>query len=589
MSSACEPSVAVVIPVHNAEATIAEQLQALSAQEAAFSWEIVLVLNRCTDRTLDAVEAWLSGQVPKTTVVIADERAGASYARNAGVSRTEADVLVFCDADDVVAPGWLSQMVAALDHADVVGGRLTPLPSSPPEVLEMFPVYRSQQSFGLPAHGPLRYPMTASMCCRREAFDAAGGFDERFVHGCDDVVFSLRVQQAGYRLGFAESASCGYRIRGTIREAAQQRCSYAAGNVLYSEVVAPFLRRSEVFEWLMLVILGLRALASWPPSHANRYWVHCKAQRARLRALLKFRAVRCKETSGGPEASPNFIADLGRAFPWLCRVWFIDRTVRRWMDSQPLVDVTVSLTVPVIGGLGMVAPFDSVMTRSQDQKWSGALSFIDQFARDGDAVIDVGGGYGLFSVAAARKVGPRGSVLAIEPTRIRASALRANLERHAFEMLTASGSALVVEDLNLPAINAVRDALNLRLVDPGASRPTFICLNDPDNVRRWGEGLVEFLRKEQWAAIIVPHWILADRALSTGLICVLRDATPNAIIWTASRNCDAGSSGAPRIEKVGNWSSATSMLEAGLTRDLFIISPLVAELQSRSTDVKNKS
>ena len=39
----------VIIPVHNAQDSIGEQLGALAAQEGDVSFEVVVVLNRCTD------------------------------------------------------------------------------------------------------------------------------------------------------------------------------------------------------------------------------------------------------------------------------------------------------------------------------------------------------------------------------------------------------------------------------------------------------------------------------------------------------------------------------------------------------------
>ena len=48
----------MVLPVLNGEAYIAEQLGALAAQTYAGPWEMVVVDNGCTERTISVVESW---------------------------------------------------------------------------------------------------------------------------------------------------------------------------------------------------------------------------------------------------------------------------------------------------------------------------------------------------------------------------------------------------------------------------------------------------------------------------------------------------------------------------------------------------
>ena len=47
---------------------------------------------------------------------------GPGAARNAGVRAAGGDLLAFCDADDMVQPGWLAACVSALADADVAAG-----------------------------------------------------------------------------------------------------------------------------------------------------------------------------------------------------------------------------------------------------------------------------------------------------------------------------------------------------------------------------------------------------------------------------------------------------------------------------------
>src|SRR3954452_14318195 len=112
----------VVIPVHNGAGTLGEQLEALASQIDAPEFEVVVVLNRCTDASREVAAAW-TGQLDLSTIE-ADDKAGAAYARNAGASSSRGSCLLFCDDDDRVSEQWVAEMLRPLltGTADVVGG-----------------------------------------------------------------------------------------------------------------------------------------------------------------------------------------------------------------------------------------------------------------------------------------------------------------------------------------------------------------------------------------------------------------------------------------------------------------------------------
>ena len=113
----------MVVPAYNAAATLAEQLEALAAQQYDGDWEVVVVDNGSTDGTADLARRY-AARSRRFTLVDGGPRRGHSAPRNAGAKAARGELLAYCDADDVVAPGWLQAMADAACHYDLIGGWL---------------------------------------------------------------------------------------------------------------------------------------------------------------------------------------------------------------------------------------------------------------------------------------------------------------------------------------------------------------------------------------------------------------------------------------------------------------------------------
>ena len=82
---------------------------------------MVVVDNGSTDKSRLAVQEWANGS-QTIRLVDASMAKGAGATRNVGVEAARGELLAFCDADDVVQPGWLTAHVLALAEADASGG-----------------------------------------------------------------------------------------------------------------------------------------------------------------------------------------------------------------------------------------------------------------------------------------------------------------------------------------------------------------------------------------------------------------------------------------------------------------------------------
>lgn len=204
------PDFTVVIPCRNARTTLAEQLEALTAQRTAFSWEVVVVDDRSTDGTADVARSF-AARLPRLHVLVNPRHRGAASSRNQGGRLAKGRSLLFLDADDVVGPGYLQAMGEALaTHALVcpvqdftslnepgeLSGAARPMPERP------------HRMFGFLPHAG-----AGGLGVRRAVFLELGGFDEsiRWLHDAD-LCWRARLT-LGHELHVAEGAVLRLRLR----------------------------------------------------------------------------------------------------------------------------------------------------------------------------------------------------------------------------------------------------------------------------------------------------------------------------------------------------------------------------------------
>lgn len=214
----------VVIPAFNAAATIGDQLDALLAQDWSASWEVIVADNGSTDDTAHVVRTMATTH-PRLRVVDAGGRPGPSYARNCGVRAANGSSIAFCDADDVVADGWLAAIGGALREHRLVTG--------PQEYERLNPswtwgVYGTRPARALQTFDDI-FPFgpTANLGVRRDHFDDVGGFDAA-MNTAEDLDFCLRSWLTGVSVVFVPDAVVHYRYRCDVRSLWRQALSYGA-------------------------------------------------------------------------------------------------------------------------------------------------------------------------------------------------------------------------------------------------------------------------------------------------------------------------------------------------------------------------
>ena len=109
--------VSVIIPCYRAGDVLPRFVSDLKAQDFAGTWEAIFVADgEAEGETLAAVL-----DDPRFRLVVRPHR-GVSAARNAGLEAARGEIVLFADADDQLAPAWMSNLAKAIDGVDVAWG-----------------------------------------------------------------------------------------------------------------------------------------------------------------------------------------------------------------------------------------------------------------------------------------------------------------------------------------------------------------------------------------------------------------------------------------------------------------------------------
>jgi glycosyltransferase involved in cell wall biosynthesis len=247
-------SISLVCTVRNEADNIAALLDSMLAQTLAPA-EIVVNDCRSTDATPQIVAEY-AARHPQIRLVFGGHNI--SSGRNNAVRAAQGPLIACTDAGLTLDSGWLEAISAPLraGTADLVGGFFQPAPESLFELTLGAVNYPEVHEVD-----PARFlPFGQSMAFRKDVWTAVDGFPEWASH-CEDLVFDLAAEQAGFRRAFAPDALVHFRPRSSLAAFARQYYLYARGDGRANLWPRRHAARYGAYAAL-LVLLG--AAARWP-------------------------------------------------------------------------------------------------------------------------------------------------------------------------------------------------------------------------------------------------------------------------------------------------------------------------------------
>jgi len=203
------PLVSIIIPAYNAEQTLTETLESVR-QQTFQSWEVIVVDDGSRDATVRVGEQFARCE-PRVRV-LQQPNGGASVARNTGIAQARGVWLLFLDADDMILPDHLANLIATIEQHPEAGAAFTGWAYMTPDNRRMkgSPLPETGDLFAGFAHTAL-FAIHACLV-RRDIVLQAGAFDPS-LRTCEDWDLWQRIARIGITWVRCEGETAIYRMR----------------------------------------------------------------------------------------------------------------------------------------------------------------------------------------------------------------------------------------------------------------------------------------------------------------------------------------------------------------------------------------
>jgi hypothetical protein len=221
-------SIDIIIVNHNSTNCTIKAIDSLKKKTNGYIPKIIVVDNASTDNP-----EIVSSKFSDVELLINKENLGFSKAINQALRRTTNDYAIMLNPDTVIVNGFVSEMIAYLEEYQdigIIGPRILDSDGSIQGSARRFPTFWTSM-FGRKSPLTKMFPNNpftrkefvcfnnnakevidadwvsgACMIIRRKAFEAVGGFDERFFLYWEDTDICKRIKDAGWRIVYFSKA-----------------------------------------------------------------------------------------------------------------------------------------------------------------------------------------------------------------------------------------------------------------------------------------------------------------------------------------------------------------------------------------------
>lgn len=251
----------IILVLYNARDVIEVTLDAIYGSQVSFPYEVIMVDNKSPDDAVSLIQKkYLSNPeiAAKTKLILHPTNAGFGIGNNVGMAESIGEYILLLNTDTKLSPENLQTMVTFMESRPDVGAATCKLVMSngqidlasrrsEPNLLRSF--YRL---FGLQKLFPKVFGgynilhadpnleseidscSGAYMMMRRAAYEATGGFDERFFMYGEDLDLCHEIRSAGFKIWWYPKTTClHFRGQSTKKTAQKMLKAFYQANWIY--------------------------------------------------------------------------------------------------------------------------------------------------------------------------------------------------------------------------------------------------------------------------------------------------------------------------------------------------------------------
>jgi|GEM_PF-548144 len=194
--------VSIVIPTYNNLRLTQGCIEAVRRTTGGIPYEMIVVDNGSDDGTSDYLRQEQSAG--RLRAIVNTSNLGFAKACNQGAKAARSKYLLFLNNDTIPQSGWLEEMVKTAESDENIGivgskmlfpdGTIQHAGVVVPSNKLPYHIYRGMPGDAACANKQRDFQIVTAACMliKRDLFFDAGGFDERFINGCEDIDLCLK-------------------------------------------------------------------------------------------------------------------------------------------------------------------------------------------------------------------------------------------------------------------------------------------------------------------------------------------------------------------------------------------------------------
>ncbi len=187
--------VSVVIPVYNAAKTLHKCLSSILEQSHP-NFEIILVDNNSTDKSIELVRSFQDDRIK----LIGEKRQGRGAARRAGELIATGDIILMTDADCIIPPTWIAELIEPFTHGAIAVQGIT-VPYKLNYWTHQLQIEKERIVKERIQDKKAGLLDTANFAIRKNVLEHVG-FSNPAVWGANDLELEIRMRKKGYDIHY---------------------------------------------------------------------------------------------------------------------------------------------------------------------------------------------------------------------------------------------------------------------------------------------------------------------------------------------------------------------------------------------------